>query len=309
MHAEHALKKQKDAENKMLKIRSISPEAAGNSWLLQFGKSAVIYDTGFACMADETVNKARQLLGDNHIENILISHSHYDHASGTAVFAKNFPEATVSAGAYAAYVFTRPGAIRTMRDMNLNAAHMYGRKPNDETIGEIHIDRELHDGDIVEAEEYSFEAWETPGHTKCSISYFCPEESLLLASETIGVPNSTVTLDGDFIVMPCCMVGVESGLKAIRRAIEADPQKILLSHTGLVTGGHARIFLRKSLEWLERARDLVLKGADEGKDLPQLIAEWKKIFYTEEVAKKQPEAAFDLNTSYAVPAILKEYGR
>ena len=309
MPAGHALKKQKDAENKMLKIRSISPEAAGNSWLLQFGKSAVIYDTGFACMADETTDNALKLQEGCRVENILISHSHYDHASGTAIFTKKFPEAKVNAGAYASYVFTRPGAIRTMREMNLNAAKMYGREPDDETIGEIRIDRELHDGDIIQTEEYTFEAWETPGHTKCSISYFCPEESLLLASETIGVPNSTVTLDGDFIVMPCCMVGVESGLKAIRRAIEADPQKILLSHTGLVTGGHARIFLRKSLEWLERARDLVLKGADEGKDLPQLIADWKKIFYTEEVAKNQPEAAFDLNTSYAVPAILKEYGK
>ena len=53
---------------------------------------------------------------------------------------------------------------------------------------------------------------------------------------------------------------------------------------------------------------MVLEGAHRGKSTGELIQDWKALFYTRETARIQPEAAFDLNAGYIIPAILKEYG-
>ena len=58
---------------------------------------------------------------------IFCTHSHYDHASGTPYCREKWPEVKVYAAAYAKRVFERAGALKTIREMNDNAAAVYGR--------------------------------------------------------------------------------------------------------------------------------------------------------------------------------------
>ena len=293
----------------MTEITSVRPVAAGNAWLLTCGKSAAIYDTGFACTARDAVRLVRDRLGDRSPEWILLSHSHYDHASGTGIFAGAFPEAVICGAAHCARVFSRPGAKATMRTLNGTAAALYGREPDDDSVEDLRVDRVLRDGDRLTLGDASIEVWETPGHTQCSLSFFFLEESLLLGSETMGIPDGPIPEEGDFVVIPSCMVGVERSLQAIDRAIAARPERILIPHIGVVSGTTAERYLRCAREWTLRGKELVLRGADGGRSVEELIAEWKRMFFTEETARIQPEAAFDLNASYIIPAILKEFGR
>ena len=292
----------------MLEITSLRPVAAGNSWLLKTEVGAAVYDTGFACTAAEAVHMLRPRLNGQPLSFILLSHSHYDHASGTGIFAAAFPEAEVCAGAHAAHVFTRPGARKTMRELNAVAAEQYGRSPDDASIDSLAVDRILRDGDQVSLGDCVLEVWETPGHTKCSLSFWCPAEGLLLGSETMGIPSGPIPEDENFLVVPSCMTGVENALRAIERALEARPEQVLIPHTGLVTGSKALRYLQAAHRGAEAGRDMVLRGARDGKSEKELVLEWKQRFYTPETARIQPEAAFDLNAGYIIPAILKEYG-
>ena len=288
---------------------SLRPVAAGNSWLLRAGDGCAVLDTGFACTAREAAAMAAQICPERAPERILLSHSHYDHASGTVLFSERFPAAEICAGAHAAHVFSRPGALRTMRELNATAAREYDREPDDASLEQLRVDRVLREGDSVAVGSVSFEVWETPGHTQCSLSFFAPEVSLLLASETMGIPNPAVPGETEPMVVPACMTGVESALRAIRRALDAQPEAILVPHTGVLRGEAARQYLRGALTWTARGRDLVLEGAAAGRTEAELIGAWKALFYTPQTARIQPEAAFDLNAGYIIPAILREYAQ
>ena len=61
-------------------VRSVSGDGA---FLLDDGKTAVLYDTGFGftgCKIAENIQKA---LGSRSLDYILLTHSHYDHVLAT----------------------------------------------------------------------------------------------------------------------------------------------------------------------------------------------------------------------------------
>lgn len=53
-------------------------------------------------------------------------------------------------------------------------------------------------------------------------------------------------------------------------------------------------------------RQLPRSGFKEGKTEEELKRAFKERFYTPEVRKIQPEEAFDLNTHYMIPMLIRE---
>ena len=290
----------------MYQILQVSDTPGGDAWLILTPRKAALYEAGYAFSAPSILTHLRSLLEGRTLDFILLTHSHYDHASGAALIKRAYPEARVAASAYCARVFTRPGAIRTIREMNDNAARLYGLYPYEDRLDELRVDLPVVDGDVIDLEDVKLTVWETPGHTKCSISFFS-DDGLLLMSESLGALAELPRDQGDYLIAPACMVGHAKSLSAIRRAIAARPNRILLPHYQVVDGAVPERYLERSLYWHERGRDLLLEGWRSGKSLEDLARDWKALFYTPAVARIQPEAAFDLNLQYIIPSILKEY--
>ena len=290
----------------MYQIYPVSDTPGGDAWLILTARKAALYEAGYAFSAPSILDNLKRLLQGRPLDYILLTHSHYDHASGAAQIKQAYPEAQVTASAYCAKVFTRPGAIRTIREMNDNAARLYGRYPYEDLLDRLRVDRTVADGDVIDLDEVKLTVWETPGHTKCSIS-FLSDDGLLLMSETMGALAELPDDKGDYLIAPACMVGHGKSLAAIRRAIAAEPNRLLLAHYQVVDGEVPMRFLNRSLYWHERSRDLLLEGWQAGKTIEELTRDWKDLFYTPAVAKIQPEAAFDLNAVYIIPSIIKEY--
>ena len=49
------------------------------AFLLDDGKTAVLYDTGFAFTGSRIAENIRKVLGERQLDYILLTHSHYDH--------------------------------------------------------------------------------------------------------------------------------------------------------------------------------------------------------------------------------------
>ena len=290
----------------MYQIYHVSDTPGGDAWLILTPRRAALYEAGYAFSAPSILNHLRSLLEGRTLDYILLTHSHYDHASGAALIKRAYPDAQVVASAYCARVFTRPGAIRTIRDMNDNAARLFGQYPYEDLLDELRVDLAVAEGDVIDLEGAALTVWETPGHTKCSLS-FLSDDGLLLMSETLGALAELPKDQGDYLIAPACMVGHAKSLAAIRRAIAAQPNRLLLPHYQVVDGPIPMGFLNRSLYWHERGRNLLLEGWRAGKTVQELTQEWKALFYTPAVARIQPEAAFDLNAAYIIPSILKEY--
>lgn len=285
-------------------ITNVGPVSGGEAFLLTTEGGAALVDTGFAFSAGEMTERAARLLGDRPLNAVLLTHSHYDHASGVPEVRRRWPGVTVYGAAYAQKVFQNEGARQTIAEMNANAARVHGAAWDRGFDEALSVDVPLTEGDEVPVGSLRFTVLETPGHTRDCLSFWCEEEGLLLASETLGYPLMP-EID---MVVPNYLIGYGCTLDSIRRQAALKPKAVLVSHRGVMEGAFLDEYFPKALLWAERIKDLVLDAAAQGLDEAGIIASLKKQVYVGDICRLQPEKAFALNAHYMVNMLLRECG-
>lgn len=244
--------------------------------------------------------RVRQVLGERPLDYILLTHSHYDHALGSVYLRRSYPDVKVVAGAYADRIFRKPTARAVMRELDRKAARSWGIADYEDLIDELRVDIPVSDGDTVCCGDLSFQVVALPGHTKCSIGFYLPENRLLLGTETLGV------YFGDGIYLPSYLVGYQMALDAIHRAKQLEIASILLPHYGPVAGAEAADYLvcaeKNARETAERILSLLRSGKTREEILDQLTGE----YHSPRVAPVYPIDAFRLNTGIMIDLIRRE---
>lgn len=284
----------------MYEIYNVGAVSGGEAFLLINENGSALIDSGFAFCADEMTKNVEMHLNGRPLDAILLTHSHYDHASGIPCCRKKWPNVKVYAAEYAQKVFTRPGAIKTIREMNDNAAKLFGHADYPRSDSGLYVDIPVYEGDSIKIGNMEFTVLETPGHTMDSISFWCSEHRFLISAETIGYPLLPEK------IVPTFLVGYSITIDSIRRlrALKAESQ--LVSHLGSVGRAFSEEFLSKAEIWMKKTRDMILSAHVNGLDNTAIMKLLKYEFYTGEIIRLQPEKAFDLNAHYMVNMIIKE---
>lgn len=278
-------------------VRAVPGDAA---FLLDDGKTAILYDTGFAFTGARVAQSVRRVLGDRPLAYIFLTHSHYDHAAGAPYLKRAYPDATVVAGEYAARIFAKPSARALMRELDAKAAHAVGVEEYEDLIDLLAVDRTVADGERVETGMGTYTALSLPGHTKCSVGYYFAAEGLLLSSETLGVFN------GADDVVPSYLVGYQMTLDSIARVEALAPRAMLLPHFGLIEGEDVKRYLslarKRAVEVAQTVCEMLCAQKSVGE-----ITEWfEKTFYQGYIREIYPIDAMRLNTSITVDLIRRE---
>ena len=284
-----------------LKITDVRVNPGDGAFLIDDGKTAILYDTGFAFTGFDVANKIKNVLGERKLDYIFLTHSHYDHALGSVYVLRYYPEAKVVAGEYAAKIFAKPTARALMRDLDQKFAKKCGVEEYEDLIDELRVDIAVSDGDVIKAGSMEFVVLNLPGHTKCSVGYFCPEQKLLLSCESIGVYN------GEDDVVPSYLVGYEMAITSIEKVQNLDVDRILAPHYGVLEGETAKFYLRKAKETaVETAKEItdMLKC---GKSKEEAGAFFENKFYHGYIKKIYPIDAMKLNTGITIDLLAREF--
>lgn len=270
------------------------------SFLLDDGESAVLYDSGFGFTGFGVAENIKKILGERKLDYIFLTHSHYDHALGSAYILRYWPDAKVVAGEYAAGIFKRPGAKAVMKDLDGKFAAKNGVAEYEFLGDELRVDLAVNDGDIVNAGNMTFEVIALPGHTKCSVGYYLQEEKLLLSSETLGLYNGTE------IITPSFLTGVEITMNSIRKMKEYDVERMVSPHYGCLSKEETKFFLENMERSSAEAAAFLKVRLQKGMPKEQMIAEFKKIYCEGYMREIYPEDAVNLNTSIMIDLVAKE---
>lgn len=270
------------------------------AFLIDDGNTAILYDTGFGFTGYDVAENVRKLLKDRPLDYIFLTHSHYDHAMGAPYISRRYPEAKIVAGTYAASVFTREGAKRTMRKLDGEVAIRCGITEYEFLGDELRVDITVEDGDVIRAGDLTFEAIFLPGHTKCSIAYYCRERKLLLSVETLGVYL------GEGKIMPCYLVSYLDALRSMDRVQTMDIQHIVTPHYGLLSEAETAFFLRNMRKAAEDSARFYMEHLRSG-DSPETIIEiFKREHWNGYLREIYPKDALELNTSIMIECIKRE---
>ncbi len=284
----------------MLRVVDVRALLGDAAFLIDDGETAILYDTGFAFTGSRVAENVKRVLGSRSLDFIFLTHSHYDHAAGTPYIKRAYPNATVVAGAYAARIFAKPTARALMRELDAKAARAAGVDEYEDLFDLLSVDRTVADGDVIDAGKHAISVISLPGHTKCSVGYFCAAEGLLLSTETIGVFN------GADDVVPSYLVGVQMTLDAISRVEALGVRKMVLPHFGLIEGETVALYLKRAGERARETARTVSEMLRSGKEKDEIRVWFEKTFYHGYIREIYPIDAMRLNTGIMVDLIERE---
>ena len=283
-----------------VKVTDVREHPGDAAFLLDDGKTAVLFDTGFGFTGFAIAEKVKKALNGRSLDYIFLTHSHYDHALGAPYAKKYWPDARVVAGEYAARIFAKDSAKAVMRKLDREFATTCGVGEYEDLIDDLSVDIPVADGDTVKAGDMEFTVVALPGHTKCSVGFYLASEKLLLACETLGV------YDGDKTIMPSYLVGVGMALESIEKAKKLDIEYILAPHFGILNAEQSAFYfanMEKSAR--ETAEELVAILKNGSKE--EAFAHYEKKFYHGKIKEGYPRGAMELNASIIISLIEREF--
>ncbi|MBE6616852.1 MAG: MBL fold metallo-hydrolase [Ruminococcaceae bacterium] len=285
-----------------LKITDVRANPGDSAFLIDDGKTAILYDSGFAFTGYAVADNIKATLGERVLDYIFLTHSHYDHALGSVYAKKYWPGAKVVAGEYAAKIFAKPTARAVMRDLDRKFAETCGTREYEDLIDELAVDIPVNDGDTIVAGYMQFTVVALPGHTKCSIGFYLPANKLLLSSETLGVYG------GDGIIVPSYLVGYEMALSSMEKAEALDIENILLPHYGVLGKEETAAYLGGAKRSAVETAEAIAKILKNGGTKEDAMAYFRDKFYHGYVKVIYPIDAMELNTGIMVGLIQREFG-
>ncbi len=283
-------------------ITDVRVQQGDSAFLLDDGCTSVLYDTGFGFTGFAVAEKIKAVLGERKLDYIFLTHSHYDHALGSAYILRYFPEAKVVAGCYAADIFKREGAKKLMKQLDAEFALSCGVTDYEFLGDELRVDIPCNDGDIIHAGDMDFRVLNMPGHTKCSVAFYCEQLSLLLSCETTGV------YDGDKAILPSYLVSYKCSLDAIDRMNSLKIERLVAPHLGLLDEGQTQFFLSNARRCAEEACDFFAERLRSGKTDQEIVEDFKQKYYRGYVREIYPIPAMTLNTTIMAGLIRRELG-
>lgn len=284
----------------MIRITDVRAVPGDSAFLLDDGKTSILYDSGFAFTGESVADKIKNILGERKLDYIFLTHSHYDHALGSVYVAKRYPDVKIVAGEYAAGIFAKNSAKKTMRELDRKFADKCNVKEYDDRIDFLRVDIPVSDGDYIKAGTLGFRAIDLPGHTRCSVGFYNEEEKLLLGTETLGV------YDGEGGVVPSYLIGYAMTLASISKVQALELEQILVPHFGILTGVEAWKYLSMARKAAVENKEFICERLRMGKSNAEIIEEMKKKFWHGYIRTIYPVDAMELNSNIMIELIRRE---
>ena len=284
-------------------IKNCGAVHGSECFLIMTDSANILVDSGYGFCAKKTTENIRNLLGEKPLDYLLLTHSHYDHAMGSAQIALEYPNLTIIASEYCKTILEKPTARQAIRKMDVSAAGIYGFPEPEDLTDKLRVDKAVKDGEEFTIGEYLVRAVSLPGHTKCCMGYYFVDQKFMISCETIGLYAGFET------VLPGCLVGYQMTVDSCRKIKALEINEMLLSHGGMLYGDDIITFLDESGASTDECKDFIIDAWKNGLDLRQTIESYKEKYYSDDIAGFYPEPALVANLSAQIPMFIKECGQ
>ncbi len=283
-------------------LHRVTAGTGGEAFLIFAKDVTVLHDCGMAyCYKGliENIEKALAARGRNHLDYILLSHTHYDHVGALPYVLQKWPDATVIGAYKAEKVFKSEGARKTMKRLGEAARDRYSDSEEPILTDGLRVDYIVKDGDLIELGSGEIiKVIEATGHTDCSLAYLLLPQNLMFTSESTGIPRPFGDLHTSILK------DYHQTIETAKKCKAEGAKHLLVPHYGLLPEELVEEYFDIYIEFAEHERDLIVGQYDEGKNYDEIMAAYEAHYWSEERGGAQPKEAFLENAQHIVRHIL-----
>ena len=292
-----------------LEMYRVTSGHGGESFLIVGSEKLALYDCGMsycgettASNIDETLTMLEMKRDGRHykLDYILLSHSHYDHIGALPDILDRFPDAVVCGSEKCKSILGRENARKLIRQLGEEARELY--TPNSgKPIRTDHfrVDRVLKDGDRISLGRETITAYETKGHTDCSLSYYIEPAGLLLASESTGI------LEGKDYVHTPALKSFPDSIASSYRCESLQPSHICLPHFGMIPERLNGEYFEQYRNECKSKMDFVRARLQKGLSYDEMLEEYIEEYWSPVKESEQPFEAFRINSGHILKALIR----
>ena len=200
-------------------------------------------------------------------------------------------------------VLPRENAHRLMKELGTAARDLYDPDSAEEirTDG-LSVDRVLKDGDVISLGRETITAYETKGHTDCSMSYMLEPVRLLFTSESTGI------LEGENYIHTPLLKSFSQGLESLEKCRRLNPEYICLPHFGMLPAAFNSKYFEMFRQECDSKIDFVREMVSEGLSREEMLKQYIKRYWKPEKLEEQPFEAFEINSGHILDALIRYIG-
>jgi len=216
----------------------------------------------------------------NRIRYLVISHSHHDHCGAVPYLMSKYPYIQTVASEYSAYILSRNKPVRLIKDVNrktiemLNCPHSFNGISLD--FRPIAVSLRIGDGNQLDlGGGLSLRFYQTPGHSRCSLSVYVPELEALFPADSVPFPETrtdklTVTANHDY----------DDYIRSLEKLKPLSTRIVGYEHGGVLTGNDAEAIIPRGLAATHQQRERIRKRYEELKDFERLVEEMAEKYHS-----------------------------
>lgn len=285
----------------MNNIHNVRGGRGGDAYLIVGDQKTALVDCGMAYCASRLIHNIKDILANRPLDYILLSHSHYDHIGAIPFLRAEWPELKVCGAEHDQNILKRYNALKAIRELSFQAAKIYSEGLIEDYNDDLmKIDIVIAEGDHIDLGQSTIQILETPGHTRCTLSFLINHE-ILFVSESCGV------LSRSGKVYPGFLVNYSQTIKSIKTCQALHPKFIYSPHYGLINLNYMPSYWQNCIEAAEKSRYFILHYSDLGYTEEEILLEYKEFFRDEESSSEQPINAFLINTRSMIKAVLNDH--
>ena len=269
------------------------------------GSKNFLIDSGSIVKAREFAQRIPATLEELGIENpvihtLILTHTHWDHTGAASELQKKF-NFDVVCSARGEELLQKDKVVQYINRMNQD----HKKLENDTSSTQFEkLERlvPVKEGDRIMIDDFSYlEVYETPGHTRCSVSYLLQPWKILFPGDATGVTEQTGVL------RPLFLSGYIDYENSILKIMSLQVEVLAFPHNRLIKGKER---VREYLEFsLNRAREIkgrILGFLEDGMAVPIIVETLYKTEFTKPTVMG-PREALTTNLEAMVNAIRKEF--
>jgi len=241
---------------------SVAGNAAYPGYIIKGSKKNLMVDAGVNMMGPLYLQCIENILGSTtDLDYLFVTHSHYDHLGSVPYLKRKIPDLILGGYPTINDLLKKESVLKTMRRLSEMQREIFKEIVGDEdvSIEPVNFDLELREGDEISLGDLTVQVYETPGHTRDSLSFYLPEIGALFPGEAIGVADWR---KGEYAHSEF-LTSYDDYVSSIEKLMSLEPKLIGTAHGWVFTDSDATEFIKKSHRAASDNRDMIERYLEE----------------------------------------------